>query len=55
MTFIKGEPGTWARMSFVFYLREKMNECGSQAEEIARAAAKDTANYVKKRDEPDAE
>lgn len=46
VTEIYGEAGMWARLSFVFYLREKMNECGNPAEELARVSEKDTAEYV---------
>lgn len=45
VTFIEGTPGTWARLSFVFYLREKMYKCAGLAEEIARVSEKDTHKY----------
>jgi len=49
VTPITGKPGSWARMSFVFYLRERMSECGSPAEEIERISRKDTEAYSEKR------
>ena len=42
---IVGDPGKWARLSFVFYLREKIIQCPRMAEEIIRINAKDTAKH----------
>ena len=46
VTEIVGEAGSWARMSFVCYLREQMHTCGTPAEEMAKVARKDTEKYM---------
>lgn len=50
VTPIVGVVGQWARMSFVFYLREKIVNCPSMTAEIARINAKDTKTHREKDD-----
>jgi hypothetical protein len=50
VTAITGVPGHWARLSFVFYVRERMNECENAKAEILRTSIADTLNYLKPRE-----
>jgi len=45
VTQIVGEPGSWARLSSVYYCREHMNVCGAPSDEIERVSVADTEKY----------
>jgi hypothetical protein len=47
VTAITGIPDEWARLSFVFYCRERIASCGTPAQEILRTSIADTRNYLK--------
>jgi hypothetical protein len=47
VTKITGIPGEWARLSFVFYCRERIVACDSPENEINRTSIADTRKYLK--------
>jgi hypothetical protein len=47
VTQITGIPGEWARLSFVFYCRERIVACDSPDNEIERTSITDTCKYLK--------
>jgi hypothetical protein len=47
VTQITGIPGEWARLSFVFYCRERIIACHSPDNEIKRTSITDTRKYLK--------
>jgi hypothetical protein len=42
VTAITGEPGTWARLSSVFYMRERIAKCGTRQQEAEKEKRRDT-------------
>jgi len=44
---IKGIPGTWTRISLVFYYRENLSSCGSAEQERKKAIQRTETHYMK--------